>query len=311
MVDSLGASCGNPCHVRKVLPVVDWQTVVVIEKRIAVVDEILDSEFLCTRCDSHWPRLSKPTHREAMRQMVREGINHCDRLADLEAAVIGGENLDQSHAPPLPLVSVEHDFAHRLGLMRRHVHTGMRAQAEINKEIYVRWRVRGRQRQYLVSLDTRQLLCIALLLRLAGERLRARIRQRFRAAHCRTFVSGINEVIMRHGSWFLSTWNSKSHACSGSYSHAFDLGMAAVRDLRVYMHRGGVKWNGVGQDELSVVLDKELRRRLGSLRQEDIVETQAMMRVDEMIRGPQTTRPVTFMFAGAPSDLINTSATRP
>lgn len=246
-----------------------------------------------------------------MRQMVREGINICDRLADMEAAVIGGENLGQFDAPPLPLVSVEHDFSRRLGLIRRHVHVERRTQAEMNRETYVRWRVRSRQRQYLMSLGTQQLLCIALLLRLAGERLRTRIRQRFRAAHCRTFVSGINEVIMRHGSWFLSSWNAKTHVCSGRYSHAFDLGMSAVRDLRIYMHRGGVKWNGVGREEISVVLDKELRRRLGTMRREDTVETQAMMRVDEIIRGPQTVRPMTFMFAGAPSDMPDTPASRP
>jgi hypothetical protein len=101
------------------------------------------------------------------------------------------------------------------------------------------------------------------------------------------------ETVLRHGTWFLFA-HVRGYSQRGR--HGQMLMRQALLDLQDWELGQGL-WDMV--PGLHMALMSELRKRFG-LRRGDAIEVEALLRVDEMVRGTQTTRPVTFMFANPP-----------
>ncbi|KAJ6445738.1 peroxisomal targeting signal receptor [Purpureocillium lavendulum] len=298
--DAIRATCGGPCGPRHIYPVLSLPAVFAVEARDLAVENIMDSMIFHTRMDSRWPRLDNLGQRKKMRDMVREGIRICDRLADLEGGVVTQTNAMMSRTgSPLPLISYEHESA----LITNNRELGnaliVPPPSEMHKRTFVRWQLRGIQGAYLVSCTTYQLYCLALLLRLANERTSTQNRRRETINQSYTYPNAINEAILRHGSWFLTCWGSTmGNLCHGRYEYAIAITIAAGRELLSDAdHESGIERLGGKYDELTVVLDSELRRRLDYGPNERGLDIEVLVRIDEMIRGPQTVLPMTWMFA--------------
>ncbi|KAM4059555.1 hypothetical protein HRG_011611 [Hirsutella rhossiliensis] len=303
LLDTFDDLSGRPCSERAVIPVSSLYAIDIVERRVSLVEWLLKRPLLCTRNDSDWPHLNKLTERETMRQMVREALSLCDHLGDIEASVIGLSDLSGFDAPALPQMSIDHVLAHQWTTVRNGLELAPQSRAEQMRERYVRWLVRGRQRQYLKTLKTRQLLSIVLLLRLIGEGLpRESGRERDPERRWK-LLRGVNECVLRHGTWFLSAYKADAPCYIRRHQHANDLIRHAKRGLAARRHSGGLVWQSVKRREVSVTLHRELQRRQRAEGRGSNVEvaTEALIMVDEVIRGPQTVRPITSMFSPVPA----------
>ncbi|GJN73059.1 hypothetical protein PCL_08587 [Purpureocillium lilacinum] len=295
VVDSLRCRCGNPCGPQWLLPVDALLAVHAIEERARVVEGVLDSDNYFMGMDSEWPRLDNAEQREKTREMLREGIRICDRLGDFEGGVIDHANATFPKDRRLPLTNLELESGVAIPHYPATKHTSRVPTAgEIEKRNYARWRLRKLQSEFIQSCSLYDLCCLVLLLELASK-------YGVPTGPAGPYSSGTNESILRHGSWFLASWaQTKKHHCFGQHSYASEVSSAAHRDLSKCTVGRGLKWAGIRQDELTVVLGKELRDRLGYPLGEEGMETDVLARIDELIRGPQTDEPKTSMFDEKP-----------
>ncbi|UNI15025.1 hypothetical protein JDV02_001598 [Purpureocillium takamizusanense] len=296
--DLLRQRGGNPGEARRLLAVGTLPAVDAVERRNVIVETILDSHTFPMRMDSKWPRCDNMQQRKNLRKMLREGIRICDRLADFEGEVIATANAKFFASNPLPLTSVELESA----ILQRYSAAGMVSHLPtvlaLRKKRYVRWQLRSLQGGFIQTCTTYQLYCVAVLLRLANERAGPTRPNPSTISRRHPYQSGINEAALRHGSWFLQCFGSITTSMNpGRYEHAIMVGIAAGRDVHDCAQKQGLRWGGIMQDELTVVLEKELRSRLPFPDEQPNLDVAVLVRIDEIIRGRQTVLPMTFMFA--------------
>lgn len=162
------------------------------------------------------------------------------------------------------------------------------------------------QGAYVRSLADEDLCSVMALLYLAQDSWHAwRFGSRGRAALPATWAeeeTAFKETVLRHGSWFLFA-HVRGFFIRGR--HGQRLAQQSLEDLRTY-ERGGDEVHD--EDEGSeaaapgvlMTLTRELATRL-DVGTRGEVEREALLRVDEMVRGKQAQRPVTLASASPPS----------
>ncbi|PHH63792.1 hypothetical protein CDD81_5449 [Ophiocordyceps australis] len=274
IADSPSRICNNRCQQRLILPTISWDTVAVMERRAEIVGHLVHGASLLAPDDMTWPHLANASQLAALRLMVRQGIECCDHLADIEATVVGSLELARPGVPTGLPRSLEHEMARRSQWLIRYRPHGLVPEQEDAQEQFVRWKTRGEQGRYLDSLDTHKLVSIVVVLRMASEKMRAE-QQAHRLNQPQSLMCGLYETMMRHGSWFLVSWLDRTGTCSHRYSHARALSMTATRDL--FRNK------------------RQLRQRLDIVAGR-YVETEALLAAQESILGPQVDGPVDFIF---------------
>ncbi|PHH80474.1 hypothetical protein CDD83_3757 [Cordyceps sp. RAO-2017] len=277
----------------QIVPTISWEALTVLKRREAWVARLLapGGRFLEGRTDNVWRGLSGEAERQALLAMAREGLWFCDQMSDLEAGVIAGcDSANNFATAGVAGRSVEHTVAEQQWLRRpptlaRGAERSRRQMLKM-RENCLRWEVRRERGHYIRQLETRQLLCIMLVLRLTQNH------QQF-PAFDPAMERGMREAVLRHGSWLLIMLLMKpAEPRRGHPCH-----------LKQLISSGGKResftWQGETEEETGVTLEQELGRRLkrDGERINDNVQLEAMLRVDEMIRGEQRARPVTFLFA--------------
>ncbi|PHH59243.1 hypothetical protein CDD82_2521 [Ophiocordyceps australis] len=303
IADSPSRICNNNCQQRLILPTISWDTVAVMERRAEIVGHLVHGASLLAPDNMTWPHLANANQLAALRLMVRQGIECCDHLADIEATVVGLLELAKPGVPTGLPRSLEHDIARRPQWLASY------SEQENAQEHFVRWKTRGEQGRYLESLDTHKLVSIVVVLRIASEKLRAQ-NQAGRLNQPQSLMCGLYEVMMRHGSYFLVSWLVRTGTCGHRYSHANALRITATRDLFRDKVRGrlGPEFGQVEHRQLCAVLDQQLRQRLDIATGQHL-ETEALLAAQESILGRQMDGPADFIFRqdGSTAPSINES----
>ena len=287
---------------RRLVPVTSWGCIETLETREREIEMLLDGGFLHVDAQSRWPKVSSRAERMKLRDVLKRALYQCDAIADVETDVIlllrheshKGLNKD------LEMVSAENQLVREKQLIMAGATFAPRCSKVVRRAL-VRWGARRSQADHVRALGDDDLCGIVALLHVAAQSLHA---SRFSPlavppAAWAEEATAFREAIARHGSWFLYA-HVRGYFQRGR--HGQGLLRLALADLRRFEGEPGAGGTVAAPPPgLHMTLLRELRTRLG-VEAGASVETRALLRVDEMVRGRQAERPVTFLFANPPSE---------
>ena len=263
-----------------------------VQARHFEIKVLLNSSCLGTMPNAQWPDFPEASHRHALRSIIEKALFHYDAMADLEAtAVAASTQLEPRYRVfPERLHSADNIIAWlKLSKFLDAINIlGPSRELELRQ---IRRATRNLQRKYITALLDEDLFGLLALAKLARQGFRKWAWLNDQGPNIENWnhpEEAFIETLLRHGSWFLF-----SHV--RGYGPRSTQGSGLLKLVKTELQgESGVSLRT--RRPLYSTVKSEVARRL-MLKPDDVVEVQGLVEVDEMIRGKQFVRPMTFAFA--------------